>query len=231
MRVTRPRLRRGWSRSDTGRIAEGRGLFRREVDDPFARPQPCPALVEEGGQYGGPERTAEVWPQLCPVWTGAGEGTPRAARRLQVHARPAQGRLARLGQPEVAALFKFQPALVQEAVEQSDARDPSQVVVAGPGTANVCIAGRRVTTGRLHTAAGDAGSESAQGREGHRRGLAPQGVDTVSAAGLALDHPRLAEQGQVCGDTRLLQVQAAGKVADGRLTHAESVDQTHTALV
>src|SRR5215472_9022499 len=127
MRVTRPRLRRGRSRSATGRLPEGGRLSRREVDHPFARPQPCPALVEEGGQYGGPERTAEVRPQLCPVWTGVGEGPPRAARRLNVHTRAAQGCLARFGQLEVAALSQFQPALVQEAVEQSDTRDPSQV--------------------------------------------------------------------------------------------------------
>src|SRR5262249_25255050 len=77
----------------------------------------------------------------------------------------------------------------------------------------------------------NAGSEGAQGRQGHCGGLAPQGVDVVAAAGLALDDPSLAQESQVSGDTWLVQVQSEGQVADGRLARVESVDQTHAGLV
>src|SRR5215467_5433895 len=111
MRVTRPRLRRGRSRSATGGRPEGRGLSPWEVDHPVTRPEPGPALVEQSDEDRGAERTAQVWPQLCPIRTGDGEGPPRAARRMKIHTCVAQRCRAALGQPEVAPFSRLQPAL------------------------------------------------------------------------------------------------------------------------
>ena len=77
----------------------------------------------------------------------------------------------------------------------------------------------------------EGGAQRAEGGEGEGGGLAAEAVDALAAVGLAVDEAGVAEQGEVGGDAGLLQVEAAGEVADGGVAGPEGVDQADAGLV
>src|SRR5262252_10533379 len=116
MRVTRPRLRSGCSRSTTTRPPEGHQLILIEVDRPLPWPKPRPAPFEQRCEDRGTKRAGKVRPPLGPVGTGECECSPRAASQLEVHPSTGQHGLAALGQPEVASFRRLQPPFLEKAV-------------------------------------------------------------------------------------------------------------------